>query len=408
MKKIAVLGYGVVGSGVVELFYANQKKIEANASCQLDVKYILDLREFPGDPYAEKVVHDIQIILDDPEVCYVAECMGGVHPAFEFVKSCLEAGKSVSTSNKQLVAEKGDILLQIAKVHNVNFFFEASVGGAIPILRPLHTCLAGNDITAVAGILNGTTNFILNKMIRDKMSFSDALTLAQEKGYAERNPAADVEGHDACRKICILSSLIFGRHVYPEHVYTKGIETITLEDVELANTFDCAIKLIAQVKRLENGDILPTVMPMLVPSSNLLHHVNGVFNAVMVWGDGFDQIMFYGRGAGKLPTASAVLGDIIDSVKANGTVTAQSWVSVSDNNFVEGMEAFSAPWCFRTSACNAEQFQQAATACGVTVEQTAANGCIIAACSTSQADQFAVELQKNGATILSQIPVLAN
>ena len=240
------------------------------------------------------------------------------------------------------------------------------------------------------------------------MSFSDALTLAQEKGYAERNPAADVEGHDACRKICILSSLIFGRHVYPEHVYTKGIETITLEDVELANTFDCAIKLIAQVKRLENGDILPTVMPMLVPSSNLLHHVNGVFNAVMVWGDGFDQIMFYGRGAGKLPTASAVLGDIIDSVKANGTVTAQSWVSVSDNNFVEGMEAFSAPWCFRTSACNAEQFQQAATACGVTVEQTAANGCIIAACSTSQADQFAVELQKNGATILSQIPVLAN
>ena len=268
--------------------------------------------------------------------------------------------------------------------------------------------LAGNDITAVAGILNGTTNFILNKMIRDKMSFSDALTLAQEKGYAERNPAADVEGHDACRKICILSSLIFGRHVYPEHVYTKGIETITLEDVELANTFDCAIKLIAQVKRLENGDILPTVMPMLVPSSNLLHHVNGVFNAVMVWGDGFDQIMFYGRGAGKLPTASAVLGDIIDSVKANGTVTAQSWVSVSDNNFVEGMEAFSAPWCFRTSACNAEQFQQAATACDVTVEQTAANGCIIAACSTSQADQFAVELQKNGATILSQIPVLAN
>ena len=165
-------------------------------------------------------------------------CSSGVHPAFEFVKSCLEAGKSVSTSNKQLVAEKGDILLQIAKAHNVNFFFEASVGGAIPILRPLHTCLAGNDITAVAGILNGTTNFILNKMIRDKMSFSDALTLAQEKGYAERNPAADVEGHDACRKICILSSLIFGRHVYPEHVYTKGIETITLEDVELANTSD--------------------------------------------------------------------------------------------------------------------------------------------------------------------------
>ena len=213
MKKIAVLGYGVVGSGVVELFYRNRAKIEKNTKTELDIAYILDLREFPDDPYGNRVVHDIQTILDDPEVGYVAECMGGVNPAYQFVRSCLEAGKSVATSNKQLVAEKGDILLQVAKEHHVNFFFEASVGGAIPIIRPLHTCLAANDISEVAGILNGTTNFILEKMFCDKMKFADALALAQKLGYAERDPSADVDGEDACRKICILSSLVFEKHV---------------------------------------------------------------------------------------------------------------------------------------------------------------------------------------------------
>ena len=233
-KQIAVLGYGVVGSGVVELFYQNQEKIEKNTGYPMDIKYILDLRTFEGDPYADKVVHDINVILQDPEVGYVAECMGGVNPAFEFVSSCLKAGKSVSTSNKQLVAEKGDILLQIAKENNCNFFFEASVGGAIPIMRPLHTCLAANDLYAVAGILNGTTNFILEKMFCDQMSFADALALAQQLGYAERNPSADVDGADACRKICIISSLVFGKHVYPDSVFTKGIRDIQLEDVKLA------------------------------------------------------------------------------------------------------------------------------------------------------------------------------
>ena len=256
MKKIAVLGYGVVGSGVVELFYRNQKKIEKNTGTELEVGYILDLREFPDDPYGDRVVHDIQVILDDPEVGYVAECMGGVNPAFDFVRRCLEAGKSVATSNKQLVAEKGDILLQVAKAHHVNFFFEASVGGAIPIIRPLHTCLAANDISAVAGILNGTTNFILEKMICDKMRFDDALALAQQLGYAERDPSADIDGGDACRKICILSSLVFGKHVYPDQVYTKGIRNITLEDVQLAQNFGGAVKLIGAVKRLENGKIM--------------------------------------------------------------------------------------------------------------------------------------------------------
>ena len=315
MKKIAVLGYGVVGSGVVELFYRNQKKIEKNVGDAAEVGYILDLREFPDDPYGDRVVHDIQVILDDPEVGYVAECMGGVTPAFDFVRRCLEAGKSVSTSNKQLVAEKGDILLQVAKEHHVNFFFEASVGGAIPIIRPLHTCLAANDISAVAGILNGTTNFILEKMICENMRFDDALALAQKLGYAERDPSADVDGGDACRKICILSSLVFGRHVYPDQVYTKGIRNITLEDVQLAQQFGGAVKLIGAVKRLEDGRILPTVMPMLVMNDSLISHVNGVFNAVMVWGDGVDKTMFYGRGAGELPTASAVVGDVFDIVR---------------------------------------------------------------------------------------------
>ena len=222
-KQIAVLGYGVVGSGVVELFYQNQEKIEKNTGYPMDIKYILDLRTFEGDPYADKVVHDINVILQDPEVGYVAECMGGVNPAFEFVSSCLKAGKSVSTSNKQLVAEKGDILLQIAKENNCNFFFEASVGGAIPIMRPLHTCLAANDLYAVAGILNGTTNFILEKMFCDQMSFADALALAQQLGYAERNPSADVDGADACRKICIISSLVSGQCLYKGHSgYSAG------------------------------------------------------------------------------------------------------------------------------------------------------------------------------------------
>lgn len=407
MKKIAVLGYGVVGSGVVELFYRNRSKIEKNTKTELDIAYILDLREFPDDPYGNRVVHDIQVILDDPEVGYVAECMGGVNPAYQFVRSCLEAGKSVATSNKQLVAEKGDILLQVAKEHHVNFFFEASVGGAIPIIRPLHTCLAANDISAVAGILNGTTNFILEKMFCDKMRFADALALAQKLGYAERDPSADVDGGDACRKICILSSLVFGKHVYPEQVYTKGIREIKLEDVLLAKEFGCALKLIGAVKRLESGKILPTVMPMLVPfETSLLSSVNGVFNAVMVWGDGIDKTMFYGRGAGKLPTASAVLGDIIDEVKQTDTVLSQSWEPAEETDFVASVEEFTAKRCYRTSPCGSGVFAKVAASVDAEVELTAENGCLIAACSQKKAAVFADALVKSGVEVLSQIPVL--
>ena len=345
--KFAVLGHGVVGSGVVELFYKNKKSIEKRAGTEMDIKYILDLREFPDSPYADKFTKDFNDILNDDEVVSVAECMGGVEPAFTFVKSCLEKGKSVSTSNKELVAEKGDILLQTAKEHNCNFFFEASVGGAIPIIRPLHKCLAANDISKVAGILNGTTNFILTKMYNDNMPFAEALKLAQELGYAEKDPTADIEGHDACRKICIISSLVFGKHVYPKSVYTKGITDIQLCDVEASDVLGYAIKLVASVTKLDNGKILPSVMPTLVSYDSIMSGVSDVFNAVLVYGDGIDQAMFYGRGAGKLPTASAVLGDVIEAVKHKVTVLSQSWESASDDSFIEKIENYSSKWYFR-------------------------------------------------------------
>ena len=345
--KLAVLGHGVVGSGVVELFYKNKAKIEKRAGKELDIKYILDLRDFPDSPYKDKFTKDFNDILNDDEVVSVAECMGGIEPAFTFVKSCLEKGKSVSTSNKELVAAKGDILLRIAKENNCNFFFEASVGGAIPIIRPLHKCLAANDIDKVTGILNGTTNFILTKMKDDNMNFEDALKLAQELGYAEKDPTADVEGHDACRKICIISSLVFGKHVYPKSVYTKGISDLKLCDIESAEILGYSVKVIASVRKLENGKILPAVMPMLVPLENIISGVDDVFNAVMVYGDGIDKAMFYGRGAGKLPTASAVLGDVINTVQHDNTVVSQTWESVENNDFVAPIEEFKSKWYFR-------------------------------------------------------------
>lgn len=347
--KFAVLGHGVVGSGVVELFYKNQKSIEKRAGTEMELKYILDLRDFPDTPYADKFTKDFNDILNDDEVTSVAECMGGLEPAYTFVKSCLEKGKSVSTSNKELVAEKGDILLAIAKKNNCNFFFEASVGGAIPIIRPLHKCLAANDITEVSGILNGTTNFILTKMYNDNMAFDDALKLAQQLGYAEKDPTADIEGFDACRKICIISSLVYGKHVYPRSVYTKGISQIDLDDVQTADSMGYAIKLIANVKKLENGKILPVVMPMLVSHDNIVSNVNDVFNAVLVDGDAIDKALFYGRGAGKFPTASAVLGDVIDSVKHKITVFSQSWDSAEDDSFIEKIENFRSRWYFRVN-----------------------------------------------------------
>ncbi len=315
MQGLAIMGHGVVGSGVAELFFMNQKSIEQRAGSQMELRHVLDLREFPGLPYSDKFTKDFNDILNDPKVSVVAEVMGGLKPAYDYVKQLLLAGKNVVTSNKELVAAKGAELLAIAKENNVNFLFEASVGGGIPILRPMNQCLAANTITEILGILNGTTNFIMTKMIKDGMAFDDALALAQELGYAERNPSADVDGHDACRKICILASLAYGKHVYPAQVKTEGITKITETDVAYAKAYNSVIKLIGRTRMQEDGKIQCAVSPMLVSKHSPLSMVDDVFNAIMVRGDATGDVMFYGKGAGKLPTASAVMADMIDCVK---------------------------------------------------------------------------------------------
>ncbi len=354
MAKIAVLGHGVVGSGTVELFYKNKDSIIKKAGEDLDIKYILDIRDFPDSPYASKFTKNFDDILNDDEVTVVAEVMGGVDPAFRFVKSCLDKGKSVVTSNKELVAKKGAELLKTAAEHNCNFLFEASTGGAIPIIRPLHQCLAANDITAIAGILNGTTNFILTKMLNEQMDFNDALKLAQQLGYAEKDPTADIEGYDACRKICILSSLAFGKHVYPDWVHCEGITKITAEDSQYAENWGGAVKLIGSVKKTADGKILPMVRPAFVCYGNQLSHVSDVFNGIMVYGDAVDQVMFYGRGAGKLPTASAIVADIIDAVKMKGTSISQTWEDSKDNSFIADYKDDVVSFYVRTSGVSNE------------------------------------------------------
>ena len=325
MINVAIMGHGVVGSGVAEILIGHADRIASKTKTPVNVKYILDLRDFPGLSYSDKFIKDFNTILNDGDVKVVVEVMGGINPAYDFAKKCICADKSVVTSNKELVAAKGAELIKLAEEHNVNFLFEASVGGGIPVLRPIAQCLAANEITAVTGILNGTTNYILNKMIVDNMDFSSALALAQEKGFAERNPAADIEGHDACRKVCILAALSFGKHVYPEQVSTEGITDITLDDVESADNFGCVIKLIGSARKLDNGRITASVRPTLVSRDCILSGVNGVFNAIMVHGDQTGDVMFYGKGAGKEATASAVVADVIDCVKHIGARKYLSW-----------------------------------------------------------------------------------
>lgn len=310
---VAVMGYGTVGSGVVEILSKNHDSIiKKSAQNDIQIKYILDRNEFPNDPNADKFIKDFNIILNDDDVKVVVETMGGVTPAFDFTLACLNKGKSVVTSNKELVATKGLELLDAAKRNNANFLFEASVGGGIPIIRPISQCLAANEIEEISGILNGTTNFILGKMINDNMSFEDALKLAQDNGYAEKDPTADIEGFDACRKICILAALCFGKHVYPESIHTEGITKITLADIAYAQSFGSVVKLIANAKKLDNGKIYAIVSPAIVNKSSQLAGVDDVFNAVLIKGDATGDVVFYGKGAGKLPTASAVVADVID------------------------------------------------------------------------------------------------
>ncbi len=315
MIHAAIMGHGTVGSGVYEVFSMNAEKIERVLGEPVEVRYVLDLRDFSSLPYAEKFVNDFTIIENDPEVTVVAEVMGGVGAAYEFTKRCLMKGKSVCTSNKELVATKGEELLKIAEEHGVNYMFEASVGGGIPIIRPLLQCLAANEFNEISGILNGTTNYILTQMINNGVSFEDALKQAQLNGYAEKDPTADIEGHDACRKICILADLAFGDKFDPDEVSCEGITKITLEDVANADKLGCVIKLLGRTVRCDNGEAYAYVAPHLIHKESPLASVEDVFNAIMVNGNATGDVMFYGKGAGKLATASAVAADMMDCIE---------------------------------------------------------------------------------------------
>lgn len=315
MVNIAVMGYGTVGSGVVEVVNTNGARINQRIGDELNIKYVLDLRDFPGDPVQDKIIHDFETIVNDDEIKIVVEVMGGIEPAYTFVKRCLQAGKSVATSNKALVAKHGAELLSIAKEHNINFLFEASVGGGIPIIRPLNSSLTADEIEEITGILNGTTNYMLTKMFYEGADYDTVLKEAQANGYAERNPEADVEGYDACRKIAILSSLISGQQVDFEDIYCEGITEISVEDMKYAKAMGTTIKLLASSKRYAGNRLHAIVAPCMLYPEHPLYNVNGVFNSIFVHGNVLGDAMFYGSGAGKLPTASAVVADVVDAAK---------------------------------------------------------------------------------------------
>ena len=353
MMNAAVLGFGTVGSGVVEVLTMNKDLIAKKVGQEINVKYIVDTREFPDSPFVDRIVHDFSVVEQDPSVQLVAECIGGATIAYEFVKRCLLAGKHVATSNKELVATKGYELLQIAKEKNVNFLFEASVGGGIPVLRPLYFDLAGNEISEVAGIMNGTTNYILTKMLGEGAAFADVLKDAQAKGYAEANPAADVEGLDACRKVCILTALAFGSHAYPAMVPTQGITSITETDVAVAAAGTMKIKLLGRTKKTADGKICAFVAPHYIPMSCQLAHVDDVFNALMVRGNAVNEAMFYGPGAGKLPTASAVVGDLIDAAWHADARRELSWDDACEEAMMD-VKDLALPYVVRTDAAQAD------------------------------------------------------
>ena len=336
MINVAILGFGVVGSGVAEVLTQNKKIIENKLGKEINIKYILDLRDFPDSPFGALVTHDFNDILNDPEITVVAEMMGGSHPAYDFTKACLEAEKSVVTSNKEVVANFGAELLEIAASHGARYLFEASVGGGIPIIRPMVNDLASNKIISVNGILNGTTNYILTKMLDEGAAYEDVLKDAQAKGYAERNPAADVEGLDAARKIVILAALAFGTLLNPNKIHCEGITKIASEDAEFASDNGYAIKLIGHTE-LVDGKVLAMVSPRLVPSCNPLSGVSDVFNGILVDANMLGECMFYGKGAGKLPTASAVVADIIDVVAHMGQdgVRAPKFTVATDADYAD-------------------------------------------------------------------------
>ena len=348
MVNVAILGFGVVGSGVAEVLATNGPHIDQKVDDLIRLKYILDVRDFPDSPFADKVVHDFSVIENDPEVSIVVETIGGAKAALDFTRRALRAGKSVVTSNKELVAEHGCEQLKLAAEKGVSYLFEASVGGGIPILRPLNQCLAANEIEEITGILNGTTNYILTRMIRGGLSFDAALKEAQANGYAEQDPTADIEGHDACRKICILASLAFGRHIYPRQVPAEGITGVTLSDVAWAEACGKKLKLLGRAIRQADGRVCAYVSPHLVDVENPLAGVEDVFNAIAVKGNAIGDVMFYGRGAGKLPTASAVVADVIDAAKHRDEKKRVFWAEGGEDTTVSP-DGLASAWYVRGS-----------------------------------------------------------
>ena len=358
MIQIAILGFGTVGSGVAEVLLKNTEKITSGAADSISLKYILDIREFPESPFAPKMIQDFSIIEKDPDIHVVVETIGGVGVAYEYTKRCLLAGKSVVTSNKELVAAKGYELLSMAQERNLNYLFEASVGGGIPILRPISQCLAGNEIDEIYGILNGTTNYILTRMRRAHLSFDAALKEAQEKGFAEADPRADIEGDDACRKICILGSLSFGHHIYPHQVPTEGISKITPQDTAYARSGDKKIKLFGRAIRLDDGKVAAYVAPHLISRDSILANVEDEFNGIVVHGNAIGSVMFCGAGAGMLPTASAVVADVIDCAKHMHARKYVDW-SEADPKFEADPLALVSRWYVRMpKAASPELFGQ--------------------------------------------------
>ena len=348
MINIAILGFGTVGSGVAEVLATNGKAIDRRVNDELRVKYILDIRDCPDERWTDCFVKDFSVIENDPSVSIVVETIGGAKAALDFTRRALKAGKSVVTSNKEVVAEHGCELLALAREHGVCYLFEASVGGGIPIIRPLYQCLGANELSQITGILNGTTNYILTRMIRAGLSFEEALKEAQDLGYAERDPSADVEGHDACRKICILAAIAFGRHIWPRQVPTRGITGVSAEDVSCAAALGCRVKLLGRAIRQEDGRVCAFVEPHFVPESNPLAGVDDVFNAIAVTGNAIGDAMFYGRGAGKLPTASAVVADVMDVARGTDIPRALSWGPGGEDT-VASVDDLKSDWCARIS-----------------------------------------------------------
>ena len=359
MTKVAILGFGTVGSGVAEVLSKNSQGIARRSGGEIQVKYILDVRDFPDSPFKDCFVKDFSIIENDPEVDVVVETIGGAKVALEFTTRALKAGKSVVSSNKELVATHGYELLQLAKANGVSYLFEASVGGGIPILRPLTNCLAANEVEQITGILNGTTNYILTRMIKAGLTFEQALKEAQDNGYAEKDPTADVDGHDACRKICILSALACGQHVYPQQVPTQGIREVTLADVAYADSCGYKIKLLGRCLREPEGKVCAFVAPHLVSCENPLAGVEDVFNAIAVTGNAVGDVMFYGRGAGKLPTASAVVADVIDIARDPKRDRGNQWGPGSEDLVVPS-DSLTSRWYVRANL----SMDQARLACG--------------------------------------------